>query len=154
VSRTILVPHDGHSMSDKALDYAIDIAKNMNMKIIIVRVIDEMISASTMVQLRDVEREKITESMVRQLADQREQEYNNLKKQLSIANSKGVEASALVLEGDVINRIMSTIEKENPYIVVVGSRKLQFRGISKLNILGSVARKLSEGSKCPILIIR
>jgi nucleotide-binding universal stress UspA family protein len=141
-------------MSDKALDYAIDIAKNMNMKIIIVRVIDEMISASTMVQLRDVEREKITESMVRQLADQREQEYNNLKKQLSIANSKGVEASALVLEGDVINRIMSTIEKENPYIVVVGSRKLQSRGISKLNILGSVARKLSEGSKCPILIIR
>jgi nucleotide-binding universal stress UspA family protein len=141
-------------MSDKALDYAIDIAKNMNMKIIIVRVIDEMISASTMAQLRDVEREKITESMVRQLADQREQEYNNLKKQLSIANSKGVEASALVLEGDVINRIVSTIEKENPYIVVVGSRKLQSRGISKLNILGSVARKLSEDSKCPILIIR
>ncbi|MDQ4012732.1 MAG: universal stress protein [Thermoproteota archaeon] len=56
VTRTILVPHDGHSMSDKALKYALDIAESMNMRIKIVRVIDEAIDDSTMSHLRDVER--------------------------------------------------------------------------------------------------
>lgn len=154
MARTILVPHDGHSMSNKALEYAVDIAKAMNMSITIVRVIDEMISVSTMAQLRDAERTGIRKDMERQLARAREQEHNKLKKQLSIANSRGVEASALVLEGDVVKKIISTIDKEKPYIIVVGSRKLQSRGLSKLNFLGSVARKLSEESKYPVLIVR
>lgn len=34
----ILVPHDGYEMSDKALKYAIEIAKAMRMEIIILRV--------------------------------------------------------------------------------------------------------------------
>lgn len=151
---TILVPHDGHSMSDKALKYAVDIAKSMDMRIIIVRVIDEMISISTMAQVRDVERDRLREDMESQLAGEREQEYNKLKKQLSIANSRGVEASALVLEGDAVKKIISTINEEKPYIIVVGSRKLQSRGLSKLNFLGSIARKLAEESKYPVLIVR
>lgn len=154
MARTILVPHDGHSMSDKALKYAVDIAKSMDMRIIIVRVIDEMISISTMAQVRDVERDRLRKDMESQLAGEREQEYNKLKKQLSIANSRGVEASALVLEGDAVKKIISTINEEKPYIIVVGSRKLQSRGLSKLNFLGSIARKLAEESKYPVLIVR
>lgn len=154
VTRTILVPHDGHSMSDKALKYALDIAESMNMRIKIVRVIDEAIDDSTMSQLRDVERQRIRKDVELQLVKAREQEYNKLKKQLATSHSRGVEASALVLEGDVAEKITSIINKERPYIVVVGSRRLQSRGLSKLKILGSVARKLSEESKYPVLIVR
>jgi nucleotide-binding universal stress UspA family protein len=154
VTRTILVPHDGHSMSDKALKYALDIAESMNMRIKIVRVIDEAIDDSTMSHLRDVERQRIRKDVELQLVKAREQEYNKLKKQLATSHSRGVEASALVLEGDVAEKITSIINKERPYIVVVGSRRLQSRGLSKLKILGSVARKLSEESKYPVLIVR
>lgn len=154
VARTILVSHDGHSMSDKALKYALDIAESMNMRIKIVRVIDEAIAISTMAQLRDVERQRIRKDVELQLAKTRQREYNKLKKQLATSHSRGVEAYALVLEGDVVEKITSIIDKERPYIVVVGSRRLQSRGLSKLKNLGSVARKLSEESKCPVLIVR
>lgn len=151
---TILVPHDGHLMSDKALRYAIDIAKAMNMRIKIIRVIEEGVAVSTMPQLRDVERQRIRKDLEQQLAKIREHEYNKLKKQLATVNSEGVEASASVLEGDVAQKILSIISEERPYIVVIGSRKLQARGWSKLIILGSIARKLSEESECPVLIVR
>jgi nucleotide-binding universal stress UspA family protein len=154
VARTILVSHDGHSMSDKALKYALDIAESMNMRIKIVRVIDEAIAASSMAHLRDVERQRIRKDVELQLAKAREREYNKLKKQLATSHSRGVEASALVLEGDVVEKITSIIDRERPYIVIVGSRRLQSRGLSKLKILGSVARKLTEESQCPVLIVR
>ena len=124
VTRTILVPHDGHSMSDKALKYALDIAESMNMRIKIVRVIDEAIDDSTMSHLRDVERQRIRKDVELQLVRAREQEYNKLKKQLATSHSRGVEASALVLEGDVAEKITSMINKERPYIVVVVARGL------------------------------
>ena len=151
---TIVVPHDGHSMSDKALRYAIDIAKAMNRRIKIIRVIEEGVAVSTMPQLRDVERQRIRKDLEQQRVETREHEYNKLKKQLATVNSKGVEGSALVLEGDVVQELISIISKERPYLVVIASRKLQSRGLSKLKILGSVARKLSEESKSPVLIIR
>jgi nucleotide-binding universal stress UspA family protein len=154
VAETILVPHDGYSTSDRALKYAIDIAKAMNMRIKIIRVIEEAVAASTMPQLRDVERQRIRKDLEQQFAKAREREYNKLKKQLATANSRGVEASASVLEGDVAQKLISIISKERPYLVVIASRKLQSRGLSKLKILGSVARKLSEESKSPVLIIR
>jgi nucleotide-binding universal stress UspA family protein len=154
VAGTILVPHDGHSMSDKALKYAIDIAKAMKMRIKIIRVIDEGVAVSTMPQLRDVERQSIRKDLEQQLAKTREHEYNKLKKQLATVNSKGIEASASVLEGDVAQKLISIISKERPYVVVIGSRRLQSKGLSKLKILGSVARKLSEESKCPVLIVK
>ena len=124
VTRTILVPHDGHSMSDKALKYALDIAESMNMRIKIVRVIDEAIDDSTMSHLRDVERQRIRKDVELQLVRAREQEYNKLKKQLATSHSRGVEASALVLEGDVAEKITSMINKERPYIVVGVARGL------------------------------
>ncbi len=151
---TILVPHDGHSMSDKALNYAINLAKAMNMSIKIIRVVDEGVDVQARPQLRDVERERVIKKVEQQKAEIREREYNRLKKQIARANSKGVEASAKVVEGDAVKRLISIINKERPYMIIVGSRKLSAKGLSKVKILGSVARKLSEESKSPILIVR
>lgn len=43
MAKVILVPHDGHKMSDVALRYAIDIAKGMGMNIRMVRVIPQLL---------------------------------------------------------------------------------------------------------------
>ena len=73
---------------------------------------------------------------------------------VSLANSSGVEASSLVREGDAAEKIILTIKKEKPYLVVIGSNRLKLKGLSKIRALGSVAKKLSEKSPRPVLIIK
>jgi nucleotide-binding universal stress UspA family protein len=59
MSRTILVPHDGYEMSDNALKYATEIAKGLNMKIRLIRVVHEVIDVSTMGIWNNIERARV-----------------------------------------------------------------------------------------------
>jgi nucleotide-binding universal stress UspA family protein len=154
MSRVILVPHDEYEMSDSALKYAIEIAKGLNMKIKLIRVVQEVLDASTMSFWNNIERARVKREVEKYRAQIRQKEYKKLEKLVSSSNSRGVEASSLVLEGDAAEKITSLINKERPYLVVVGSRRLPSRGLSKLKTLGSVARKITEESKCPVLVVR
>ena len=154
MSRVILVPHDGYEMSDKALKYAVEISKGLNMSIKLIRVVEETLDISTMGHWDNIKRAKVKRDVEKRKAQIREKENKKLEKLVSIANSRGVEASSLVLEGDPAKKITSVINKERPYLVVVGSRRLPSRGLSKLKTLGSVARKITEESKCPVLVVR
>ena len=154
MSQMILVPHDGYEMSDKALKYAIEIAKGLNMNTKIIRVVEEVLDVSTMGHWNHIERARVKRDVEKHRAQIREKEYKKLEKLVSLANSRGVEASSLVLEGDAAEKIVSTIEKENPYLVVIGSNRLKLKGLSKIRALGSIARKLSENSPRPVLIIK
>ena len=155
MAKVILVPHDGHTMSDTALKYAIDIAKGRSMKVRLVRVIPQLLDISDMSYMTPVQRKKVKEAMERKRKRTYEREYKKLKKQTSLMKSKGIEATTLVKEGrDVADEITKIIKKEKPYIVVVGSRKLKSKGLSRIRILGSVARKLSVESTRPLLIVK
>ncbi len=154
MSRIVLVPHDGYEMSDSALKYAIEIAKGLNMNIKIIRVVQEVIDVSTMSFWNNIERARVKRDIEKARAQIRKKEYKKLEELVSMATSRGVEASALVLEGEAAEKITSVINKERPYLVVVGSRRLPSRGLSKLKTLGSVARKITEESKCPVLVVR
>ena len=154
MSRIILVPHDGYEMSDEALKYAIEIAKGLNMSIKLIRITEKVLDASTMSHWNNIERARVKRDVEKYRAQIREKEYKKLKKLVSLSNSRGVEASSLVLEGDAAEKILSTIKKEKPYLVVVGSNRLKLKGLSKIRALGSVARKLYEKSPRPVLIIK
>ena len=150
----ILVPHDGYSMSNKALKYAIEIAKGLSTDIKLVRVIDEILDVSTMSHWRNIERARVKRDIEKLRARAREKEYKRLDKLISFSQSRGVEASSLVLEGNAAEKILLAIKKEKPYIVIIGSNRLKLRGLAKIKALGSVARKLSEQSPRPVLIVR
>jgi nucleotide-binding universal stress UspA family protein len=154
MSRIILVPHDGYEMSDSALKYAIEIAKGLNTNIKIMRVVQGVIDISTMNIWNNIERARVKRNVEKARAQIRKEEYKKLEKLVSMATSGGIEASSLVLEGDAAEKITSEINKERPYIVVVGSRRLPSKGLSKLKTIGSVARKITEESKCPVLVVR
>jgi nucleotide-binding universal stress UspA family protein len=154
MSRVILVPHDGYEMSDKALKYATEIAKGLNMNIKLLRVVEEVLDISTMSHWNNIERARVKRGVEKHRATTREKEYKTLEKLISLANSRGIDASSLVLEGDAAEKIVSTIKKDNPYLVVIGSNRLKLKGLSKIRALGSVARKLSEKSPRPVLIIK
>ena len=154
MSRIILVPHDGYEMSDKALKYAIEIAKGLNTNIKLIRVVEEVLDVSIMSHWNNIERARVKRDIEKLRAQIRQKEYKKLEKLVSLANSRGVEASSLLLEGDGAEKIVSTIKKETPYLVVIGSNRLKLKGLSKIRALGSVARKLSEKSPRPVLIIK
>ena len=154
MSHVILLPHDGYEMSDKALKYTIEISKGLNMSIKLIRVVEETLDVSTMGHWDNIKRAKVKRDVEKHRSQIREKEKNKLEKLVSIANSRGVETSSLVLEGNAAAKIASVIKKEKPYLVVVGSRRLPARGLSKLKTLGSVARKITEESKCPVLVVR
>lgn len=154
MSHVILLPHDGYEMSDKALKYTIEISKGLNMSIKLIRVVEETLDVSTMGHWDNIKRAKVKRDVEKHRSQIREKEKNKLEKLVSIANSRGVEASSLVLEGNAAEKIASVIKKKKPYLVVVGSRRLPARGLSKLKTLGSVARKITEESKCPVLVVR
>ena len=154
MSRIILVPHDGYEMSDKALKYAIEIAKGLNTNIKLIRVVEEVLDVSTMSHWNNIERAQLKRNIEKDRAQIRQKEYKRLEKLVSLSNSRGVEASSLVLEGDGAEKIVSTIKKEKPFLVVIGSNRLKLKGLSKIRALGSVARKLSEKSPRPVLIIK
>jgi nucleotide-binding universal stress UspA family protein len=150
----ILVPHDGYSMSNRALKYAIEIAQGLSMDITLVRVIDEILDFSTMSHWRNIERARVKRDVEKPRAKAREKEYKKLDKLILLSKSMGVEASSLALEGNAAEKIIWTIKKKKPYIVVIGSNRLKLKGLSKIKALGSVARKLSEQSPRPVLIVR
>jgi nucleotide-binding universal stress UspA family protein len=154
MSHVILLPHDGYEMSDKALKYTIEISKGLNMSIKLIRVVEETLDVSTMGHWDNIKRAKVKRDVEKLRAQIRQKEYKKLEKLVSLSNSSGVEASSVVLEGDAAEKITSVINKERPYLVVVGSRRLPARGLSKLKTLGSVARKMTEESKCPVLVVR
>lgn len=154
MSHVILLPHDGYEMSDKALKYTIEISMGLTMSIKLIRVVGETLDVSTMGHWDNIKRAKVKRDVEKHRSQFREKEKNKLEKLVSIANSRGVEASSLVLEGNAAEKIASVIKKEKPYLVVVGSRRLPARGLSKLKTLGSVARKITEESKCPVLVVR
>ena len=154
MSHVILLPHYGYDMSDKALKYTIEISKGLNMSIKLIRVVEETLDVSTMGHWDNIKRAKVKRDVEKLRAQIRQKEYKKLEKLVSLSNSSGVEASSLVLEGNAAEKIASVINKERTYLVVVGSRRLPARGLSKLKTLGSVARKITEESKCPVLVVR
>lgn len=149
MKRKILVPHDGYEMSDKALKYAIEIAKAMRMEIIILRVV--RVFDFSIIPLSYKERENLRKKLKNADKEAKRHVYNKLVKQLTACVSEGVKTRRLVMVGEPAERNLAVATQENPYMIIIGSRKL--KGFGKLKILGSVARKVSENAKCPVTIV-
>jgi nucleotide-binding universal stress UspA family protein len=65
---------------------------------------------------------------------------------------KGVDASFVHKVGDPAEVILSVAKAHGADLIVIGSKGLS--GLSRLRALGSVARRVSEHSTCPVLIVR
>jgi nucleotide-binding universal stress UspA family protein len=128
----------------------------MKMKILLVRIIPEILDIAAMSFWTEAERRRVRREVQLMRKNAYESEYKKLEKQISLINSRGVGVSAFVTEGtDIVEKITQQIKKEKPYMVIIGSKRLRQRGrLSKIQFLGSVARKLSEQSPAPVLIVK
>ena len=147
--KKILVPFDGSKFSENALGTAIEISKKFDASIYLITIIDiSLVSPPGALLGSQKKTMKKSLNMIKS-ATKHEAEKKLLEK-LSICKKAGIDTHYEILEGAPSDIILKTIKKLDIDLVVMGSQGLS--GFSKIKVLGSVSRKVSELANCPVLI--
>jgi nucleotide-binding universal stress UspA family protein len=148
----ILVPYDGSSYSKKALIRAIELAHNLDSEIILINVVN-LSYISPPGGLQGLVKGKSKKSPIEKWKKSvRNNAVRMLKSCVSKCKSNGVTASYVIKDGNISQEILDFAKKKRITLIILGSQGLA--GISKLKVLGSVSRKISEQAHCPVLIVR
>lgn len=165
----ILVPYDGSKPSDNALSAALKIAEMSKIsqqiiRIILLHVIQEipvppslfgtshfnLVSSKTgdnislRERMKEIYREMKTDA-TKMLNDKIVTYYNNIKQE------KQFDIKAKVSIGYTADKIIEFANEEQVDLIIMGTTSLT--GVSKIKALGSVARKVSELAKCPVMLV-
>ncbi|VVC05977.1 Universal stress protein [uncultured archaeon] len=148
--KRILIPYDGSKYSKKALNEAMEISKKFFSIIYIVNVIDAALDTPTNIlhglankKLRNLTRELIESENIRTNAV--------LKNKMKSCMNMGVEVRCEVMVGNTTESLLRFSKTHKIDLIILGSRGLT--KVRKIMALGSVSRKISEESKCPVMIV-
>ncbi|MBI2183518.1 MAG: universal stress protein [Thaumarchaeota archaeon] len=137
----ILVGLDGSPYSDKALIYALEIAKRFSSKITVMYIVVRPL------HLYGDEGVVLAEPSDKRLEEEGEKILKKAKEQ---ASNEGVEIDSLMTSGDPSEELLKA-SRQDYDLVVLGSR-----GLSRVKafLLGSVSSRVSHYAKCPVLIVK
>lgn len=139
--KTILVPTDFSENADNALYYAIDIAKNINAKIILLNAFYVAYSSSHVP----------VDFIVAEKKDAKKESETQLKASvLKIKHAGKIGHDVICTEGFAVDEILKAIENERVDLVVMGTK-----GANDFvdSILGSNTAKVIEKAKCPVIAV-
>jgi nucleotide-binding universal stress UspA family protein len=144
----ILVPTDGSKAAQKAVMYALDLAKQLKASIIILSVIDKRSFMGKTVSSREAVRHVIepVEDYLREAAEGYAAEV------LKLCEKSGVKAKTLITSGHPVEDIVKEAAKAKVDMIVMGSH-----GKTALTaaVLGSVTYGvIHKETKIPVLIVR
>jgi universal stress protein A len=144
--KKILVPTDFSEYSNKALKQALDIAGDYNAKVYLLHVISEHV-------IQTIEEYSIGIEVVKQFEDQfLSKARENMQTTLDRYNKQGgAEIISVIRHGVPYEEILQEAEEKQVDLIVIAS--LGRTGIKKY-FLGSVARNVLKGSKCPVLLTK
>lgn len=138
----IMVPYDQSEIANRALEFAIDLAKKYSAKISVVACIVLQIPMDPI----------FGEAYAETLELMRQNTANTISKLESRIDALKIPVKTSVLEGvSVTDELLSYAESHQVDLIVMGSRGLG--GFKKL-LLGSNASNVSQHSKCPVLIVK
>jgi nucleotide-binding universal stress UspA family protein len=147
---TILVPHDGSEMSEKAVEESIKFAKIFGSEIMILYVVDEryappssllsFISNRTSLKEAKNELKRVLETGAQAMLD----------KTASKIKEEGIKSKIIICVGSPAKEIVETAKEIKCDIIIMGSRSLKS---GRLRALGSVARKVAEIASCPVMLV-
>ncbi len=142
----ILVPTDFSEHSDKALEQALDIAKQYNAKVFLLHVMHEMILPAS-------SDSGYSEELVQLIRDRRQTEtQEKLNNQLSkFPQEKEVEVVTTIRQGIPYEAVLDEAKEKRIDLIVIAS--LGRSGIAKY-LIGSVARNILKGARCPVLLTK
>jgi nucleotide-binding universal stress UspA family protein len=148
---TILVPHDGSEMSEKAVDESIKFAKTSSSEIVLLYVVDERYAPPSSLLSFISDRRSLNEAkneLKRVLETGAEA---MLDKTVMKIKESGVKSKVVIRVGSPAKEIVKTAKEIRCDIIIMGSRSLKS---GKIRALGSVARKVAELAACPVMLVR
>jgi len=133
----ILVAVDGSAQSNKAVRLAARIAKCLRAELTLIHVIELNEVPSLMAEAEDKGREALGQAA--------------LSDGVEIALGLEVHPQTVLRRGQPAGQILRYAAEYRPQMIFTGTRG---RGGATAMLMGSVSRKVSEGSKVPVTIVR
>jgi len=153
--KKILYATDLSKNSTFAFRYAITLAEALNAKITILYILPTVDSAMEVpiitqmgenryYQLREERSREVIEGIKTKLHDFSQKELKGLQRKSDLVSS------ILVHEGDAVDEILKTAEKQNSDIILLGAHG---KGILSHTFLGSVSEKVLRQSRWPVVVV-
>ncbi len=142
-----LVPIDFSEYAERALDYAIDLAKQLGARLTLLHVVSAHIMPELPLTI-DETTETVPEGYMRELEKRAQQ---GLEQYLKRAQDAGVTGDVVVVHGIPFQSIIDTAKDRNADLIVMGTHG---RTGLKHVLLGSVAEKVVRFAPCPVLVTR
>ncbi len=143
--KNIVVPTDFSEYSDKALQLALDMAKQYHSRIYLVHVIGLVIQCTVDYCLDPKTTDLVEKGSMASAKMMMEKQLNKF------PDSKSVEIVAVIRQGAPFEEILRVQQEKKGDLVVIGSHGQT--GL-KRHLLGSVAEKVGRQSKCPVLLAK
>ncbi|MFH2043657.1 MAG: universal stress protein [Pseudomonadota bacterium] len=144
----ILVPTDGSKTAQKAANYGVDLAKQLNASVIIMSVIDQRFFVS-----RAVPAGLTAMNMIEPVEDYLQEAAEKYTKDIvKLCEEKSVQSTVVIKTGHPVEEIVKEAEKSKAGLIVMGSH-----GQSALVavLLGSVTYGvLHKETKIPVLLVK
>jgi nucleotide-binding universal stress UspA family protein len=143
--KSILVPTDFSEFSDKALQQAIDIAKQFKSKIYLLHIVGIVIQCAVdycldVQTVNEVEQKSIDSA--KKMAEEQMAKF---------PDSKSVDISVDIRRGTPYEEILKDQQEKKIDLIVIASHgKTGLRHY----LIGSVAEKVVQVAKCPVLLVR
>ena len=148
--KNILVPHAGTVLGDKALSYAIKIAKPSGATINILHAVEPFPSSPMIfAKKQDIQMQKELAQTEKALMQDIKEELQN---RADYCRKKSINANSIVVKGRPEDEILKYSKKHHVDLIIMAKRR-KVPGIRGMLRLGSVSRKILEISDKPVLIL-
>ncbi|QLH09366.1 universal stress protein [Candidatus Nitrosotenuis sp. DW1] len=146
--KNILVPHAGTLLGDKALSYAIKIAKLSGATVNILHSVEPIPGPPPLVLAKKQDsklRKEMEQTAVRGVREE-------MQKRANYCKSKGINTNCIIVRGRPEDEILKYSKSHHIDLIIMAKRR-KIPGIRGLLKLGSVSRKILEISDKPVLIL-
>jgi nucleotide-binding universal stress UspA family protein len=155
LTQKILVPHDGSELSDRALNKAIEFAKPLKSDIIILHILDDkLIPSEAIMSILGKKSSTVMDAKLQILNIVRIGVEQLLKDRTQKVRKSGINVRFIVGMGSPAEGVANVARNENVDLIIMGSKELEKENGNKLKALGSVTRRVSEISDCPVMIVK
>lgn len=155
MTQKILVPHDGSELSDGALNKAIEFAKPLKSDIIILHILDDkLIPSEAIMSILGKKSSTVMDAKLQILNIVRIGAEQLLKDRTEKVRKSGINVRFIVGMGSPAEGVANVARNENVDLIIMGSKELEKENGNKLKALGSVTRRVSEISDCPVMIVK
>ncbi len=148
--KKILVPIDGSKHSDRALDYALDLAEKYSADIQLVSVAQPVVATGPMFLTQPILPPTSTAIYVKEIEAAHKKMLSEALKKAK-ESKPNIKVSKKLVNGRPADKIVEIANEGNFDLIVMGSRGA---GGIKEFFLGSVSDRVADEARCPVLLVK